>query len=90
MTYEWDEQKRKMNIIKHGLDFYVAVFVFDDPNKIEMIDNRKDYGEERKIVLGKVNDDIIIVVYTMRGENIRVISVRPAKQKERRIYYGNC
>jgi len=49
-------------------------------------DDRKDYGEERMIALGKISDLIVITAYTKHGKNIRLISARKANKKERRIY----
>jgi uncharacterized DUF497 family protein len=89
MTYEWDENKRNLNKIKHGLDFVDAILVFNDQNRIDKIDNRRDYGETRRIVTGIAKQNIITVVYTIRGEAIRIISSRLAKKKER-SNYGNC
>lgn len=89
MTYEWDENKRELNKIKHGLDFALVEFVFNDPKKLDIVDNRKDYGEARRCVIGKIGNRIFFVVYTVRNESIRIISFRTAKEKERRKYYGN-
>lgn len=51
------------------------------------IDNRRDYGEIRKISIGPINSHICVVVYTDREDNIRIISARRANQRERRRYY---
>lgn len=82
--FEWDEKKRKTNLKKHGVDFYaVANFNWDDC--IRIIDNRKNYGEERWVATGEIGDDIYICVYVMRGNDIRIISLRKANQKE--VYF---
>jgi len=64
--FEWDEQKRKANLIKHGLDFELAEYVLADSNKKAYIDNRREYGEERYLVYGLYLDSVLCVCYTMR------------------------
>ena len=90
MTFEWDENKRKANLAKHGIDFVKARTVFYDPYKVEKNDNRKDYGEIRTNTIGKIQDEIIVVVtHTDRTGVIRIISARQTNKKERNLYYGN-
>lgn len=54
---------------------------------IEEIDNREDYGEERIIVLGGVGLLVLTVIYTKRGETIRIISARKANIDDEQIFY---
>jgi len=89
MNFEWDESKRNMNIVKHRLDFVYAMFVFEDSECLDFIDNRKEYGEERRITVGRIDKVVFVVVYTQRGSTIRIISFRHANKKEREKYYGN-
>ncbi|MDR1361107.1 MAG: BrnT family toxin [Rickettsiales bacterium] len=94
MNFEWDENKRKSNLEKHGLDFLRASRVFKDSNRIEQIDNRKEYGEIRIQVIGKIRLFlrpvlVAFVVYTGRGGKKRIISARPASKEEKVVYYGN-
>jgi uncharacterized DUF497 family protein len=90
MLFEWDENKRKSNLIKHRIDFMDARVVFYDPYRIRTIDNRKNYGEIRARTIGKFEEEIIVViVHTDRNGAIRIISARQANQKERSLYYGN-
>ena len=77
MAFEWDPDKNQANIEKHGVPFEVAKRIFD---------TRKDYGEDRYIGIGKVVNASLVVVYTDRGGNIRLISARPASRKEREKY----
>ncbi len=86
MAYEWSSDKNIANIKKHGISFETATYVFDDPYCVEIYDFQHSIDEERYISIGKVGD-IIFVVYTYRGENIRIISARPATKLERRLYY---
>ncbi|RLD66715.1 MAG: BrnT family toxin [Bacteroidetes bacterium] len=86
MTFEWDENKNKSNIEKHGIDFNDAKEVFKDINKKTSPDLRIDYGEDRWIAIGQVVDTIIVVVFTVRNMVYRIISARYAKKKERNDY----
>ncbi len=82
--FEWDENKRKYNLGKHGIDFIDAIAIFDDPNRIEFDNNRK--GEIRFETIGMVHDVILFLVYTSRGSKKRIISVRRASKNERKTY----
>lgn len=82
---EWDENKNIANIKNHDIDFCDAWQVFDKPI-LRKIDNRKNYGEERWIALGKIKELTVTVVYTHRAKKIRVISIRRANKNERKIY----
>ena len=90
MKFEWDTDKAESNAKKHGIRFEVATAVFDDPDRITVIDDRFDYDEERLVTLGKSPDGILVVVTTERDEPplIRIISARKANKRERR-HYGN-
>lgn len=85
MKFEWDEKKNKLNIRTHGIDFCDAHLIFDNPMLIK-IDTRKDYGEERLVGLGVLYDIVIVIVFTKRGNAVRVISIRRANRNERKIY----
>jgi uncharacterized DUF497 family protein len=54
---------------------------------IEQVDDRENYGEERFTIIGMVENRLLFVAYTMRGENIRIISARGAEPHERRSYH---
>jgi uncharacterized protein len=85
--FEWDEAKAAKNYARHGVTFEAARDVFKDPFAIEQIDDRKDYGEERFIIIGMASGRLLVVVYTMRGEIIRIISARGAEPYEQRQYH---
>lgn len=74
---EWDDNKNKINIKKHGISFETAALVFADEERIEYLDKIHSIEEDRYIVLGCVQG-ILYVVYTMRGEAARIISARMA------------
>ena len=86
LVFEWDDAKAAENVRSHGVAFAQAVFAFRDPFAVEWIDLRKDYREERIILLGAACNQILTVVYTERGERIRIISARRASRKERWRY----
>jgi uncharacterized DUF497 family protein len=85
--YEWDDNKNQLNLKKHGLDFSLAIEVFSDSNAFVQ-DNRVINGEVREQIIGKLDNEIVIlfVVYTKREKKIRIISARKASKKERYIY----
>ena len=85
MEFEWDEAKRRANYRKHGLDFRDVEKVFQEVT-LTAEDKRQDYGDKRLISLGRLEDIVVVVVYTERSEKIRLISMRRANQKERRAY----
>ena len=87
MEYEWDPAKAQTNLREHGISFPYATGVFLDPHRQEMLDTRKEYGEERWIVLGRVDEWTLVVVYTFRGSNLRLISARKADRNDYRIYW---
>lgn len=89
MRFEWDEEKEKINLRKHGLSFEDARYVFADPFAI----SRDDYTEveHRRQILGHIGGTLLVlVVYVMRdrqGEDVfRIISARKATTAERRKY----
>ncbi len=71
LEFEWDDAKATTNFRKHGVTFVQAAYAFRDPFAVEWIDTKAAYGEERVILLGMSGGQILIVVYTERGERIR-------------------
>jgi uncharacterized DUF497 family protein len=86
MEFEWDTGKAEQNIAKHGVPFEYAAQVFLDPHRLDSADERRDYSEERRLTLGKIERRLFVVAYTLRGELIRLISARKANERERRQY----
>ncbi len=85
MTYQWDGEKAAANLRKHGIDFADAVSVFADDLAITIPDER--YDEERFITIGvDAFGRILVVVYTWRGDEIRLISARKATRREQKQY----
>jgi uncharacterized DUF497 family protein len=87
--FEWDREKAETNLKKHGVDFADAARVFDDEARLEWLDDRDDYGEERFSTVGEVHGRIIFVSYTVRDDRIRLISARRASKLEREEYHAN-
>lgn len=94
MQLEWNEAKRRANLIKHGIDFRDLGPVFDDERRIEVEDGRRDYvedgrrdyGEVRVVVLGRLHGRLVHVTYTVRQSARRIISARKANPREQRFY----
>ncbi len=86
MNFEWDQAKAETNIEKHGIRFEVAAKVFLDPDRKTAADLRFDYGEERFITVGRIDDRLYVVVFTENKvtATIRIISARKANARERR------
>ncbi len=85
MSYQWDPNKAKSNLKKHGVNFADAVGVFEDENAITIEDEHE--SESRFITIGRdFLRRILVVVYTFRGVIIRIISARKATARERKIY----
>lgn len=89
MQFEWDEEKEKINITKHGIGFSTAALVFGDDNRIEKYDDIHSIDEDRYITIGKINGVavVVMVVYTERENAIRIISARIATKREKEAYY---
>ncbi|MBR4703722.1 MAG: BrnT family toxin [Oscillospiraceae bacterium] len=86
LEFEWDEEKAAANLKKHGVDFWDAIRVFDDEDRIEYYDYAHSDEEDRFNTIGLVKD-VLFVVYTERRDAIRIISARYANSAERRLYY---
>jgi uncharacterized DUF497 family protein len=85
--FEWDDTKAEQNFATHGVSFDAARLAFEDPFAIVRGDHRQDYGEDRFILLGIVQERLLAVAYAMRGERMRIISARIAEPQERRRYH---
>jgi uncharacterized DUF497 family protein len=86
MQFEWDDAKAASNVAKHGIAFEEATRAFLDPERLIADDERRDYGERRIRILGKVDDRVLLVVCTWRSEVCRLISARKANAREKRRY----
>lgn len=84
--YVWDEAKRESNLTKHGLDFLDAYLVYENPDKCTYQSSRE--GEVRLIDIATavVHGRLLTLIYTKRGDDIRIISFRPSSREERKRY----
>ena len=87
MKFEWDPRKATLNLGKHGVDFADAVTVLYDELAVTVPDDPA--SENRFTTIGMdAMGRVLVVVYTWRGELIRLISARKATPRERRRYEG--
>lgn len=87
VDYEWDSNKAKANLRKHGVDFADAATVFTDDLAVTIPDDVAD--EERFVSIGMDElGRVLVVVYAWRGEGIRIISARKANRRELKQYEG--
>ena len=89
MAYEWDPVKAHANATKHGVRFSDAVLALEDDRALTQRDLLSE-DEERWITIGQDTlGRVVVVVYTWRGSNVRIISARQATRRERRQYLEN-
>ena len=87
LSFEWDEEKAKANLKKHRVSFDEATTVLIDSFSITIHDPDHSVDEQRYIDIGiSDNGRVLVVVYTERGSNIRIISCRKATPSERKLY----
>jgi uncharacterized protein len=86
VSYEWDEEKRRQNLRKHAVEFADAVNALEDDDALTSPDDDSD-EEDRFVTLGAdLFGRILVVVYTWRGDMVRLISARKATPRERKQY----
>ena len=87
LAFEWDESKAKVNTRKHGVTFEEASTVFADPLSVTIYDPVHSEDEDRYIALGESQRRrLLVVVFTDRGDRIRLISARVATRRETKDY----
>ncbi|KAF3984789.1 MAG: BrnT family toxin [Methylococcales symbiont of Hymedesmia sp. n. MRB-2018] len=91
MKFEWDTEKERLNIQKHGVSFEQASYVFSDPYALNKYDEGHSQNEDRWLLLGKsLNEVVLVVAHTFRNndgiEFVRVISARKATKHEQQTY----
>ncbi len=87
MLFEWDEAKSQRTFLERGFGFDYAARIFDSLT-LEGRDTRRDYGEVRIQAIGRVDEDILFVVYTDRADVRHIISARKANIKERKLWHA--
>lgn len=90
MKSEWDGQKADSNKRKHGITFEEAETVFADPLAVIFDDEWHSESEEREIIIGhSIENRLLVVCFTERGDAVRLISAREATKKEQKDYEEN-
>lgn len=84
MDFEFDPAKSAANLKKHGIDFVGAQGLWSDPDRLEI--PARSLDEPRTQVIGRIGGEVWSAFITMRGERIRVISVRRARDEEKTAY----
>jgi len=85
MEFEFDPDKSVSNKEKHGIDFVEIQKLWDDPRHLDV--PAKSTTEVRRALIGELAGKIWVCVFTPRGENLRVISARRARNEEKEGYY---
>jgi len=85
MKFEWNKDKNKSNIKKHGLDFSDAFLCFESPYLCSE-DTRSDYQEKRFIAIGTIEGRVVVAVFAKRKNKTRIISMRKANEREKKKY----
>jgi uncharacterized DUF497 family protein len=87
LSFEWDADKARINVQKHGVSFEEASTVFQDPLASTIYDPDHSEDEDRYLSLGQSSENRLLVVsFTDRDETIRIISARVASRRERKQY----
>jgi uncharacterized protein len=84
-VFEWDDNKRRSNIDKHGIDFADAKEALYDPGAFTFVSPRSSH-ERRYITVGSLGGTLITVIFTLRGGAVRIISARAARRVEKELY----
>ena len=81
MKISFDPVKRAETLAKRGLDMADAGLVFAEPT-LTVVDDRKEYGEQRLVTVGRLRGRMVWVAWTPRGDGRRIISMRKANDRE--------
>jgi uncharacterized DUF497 family protein len=88
VEYEWDQAKAAANFAKHGISFTAAALALEDPQRIEILDERFEYDEERVQNLCLYRATVLFVVTVVISQNVcRIISARKATRHEQEQYF---
>ena len=89
MVATWDEKKRLANIKDHGLDFVGCEAIWDDFT-VTREDIRERYHEQRFVTFGRLNSEVVVLVYTERRRGPHIISLRKTEKYETRYYIAEA
>lgn len=87
VEFEWDVEKARANLAKHGVSFATAEEVFQDPLSLTVDDDAHSSEEQRLLIIGRSGrGELLVVCHTPRGDKIRLIAARRATKGERLAY----
>ena len=86
-SFDWNEDKNRINQMKHGVSFEDAAMVFTDSMRVEIFDRKHSFTEERWKIFGLVGITVLMVSCTERNSIVRIISARKASKAEEEAYY---
>jgi uncharacterized DUF497 family protein len=86
-AFEWDATKARRNYQKHGVSFHTATKAFADPFMVEILDDRENYGEERFLLIGMADGELLSIIYSERQGRFRLITARRATKDEQDHYF---
>ncbi|MEO1296775.1 MAG: BrnT family toxin [Cyanobacteria bacterium J06636_16] len=90
MSFDWDEEKARINLAKYGISFDETASVFENTLFLAFADPAHSLQEQRFIMMGEsTRKRLLVVAYTERAGNTRLISARLATRKERKAYESN-
>jgi uncharacterized DUF497 family protein len=84
LDFEWDPAKSAANLAKHGIDFVTAQALWEDPDRLEI--DARSIDEARTQVIGMIGPTVWSAFATLRGDRVRIISVRRARHEEENAY----
>jgi uncharacterized DUF497 family protein len=91
MEFEWDQSKAASNLKKHGVSFEEAKTVFDNSLAVIFDDEAHSIDEQREIIIGHSRQNrLLLIAFTERSGNVRIISARLATRQEREDYEQNA
>jgi hypothetical protein len=91
LQFQWDPEKARSNLTKHGVSFDEASTAFKDVLSITISDPLHSEDEERLVLIGRsCRNRLLVIVHTDRDDRVRVISARPATRRERSRYEENA
>ena len=86
VLFEWDDNKNQINVLKHGYDFKRASTIYNNPDKLTFVSQNSGSDVIRFTDIAEINRKYLTLIYTIRGNVIRVMSLRPSSRKERKKY----
>lgn len=86
--FEWDEKKNRTNQEKHGISFKQAISAWSDCDSVDF-KSKNNSDEIRFLKIAKIENKFYAIIYTFRSSNVRIISVRRARNEEKEIYKKN-